>query len=175
MHKEPFIIRNSKPGEFEAIGKLMVAVYSQLDGFPKPWEQPAYYNLLLNIADFTKKPGTELLAAVTANDILLGGVVYFSDMQYYGSGGTATQEKNAAGFRLLAVDPNARGLGIGKLLTEACIQKAKDAKLSQMIIHSTKAMQTAWKMYENMGFKKSEDLDFLQGELPVFGFRLRFN
>jgi hypothetical protein len=35
-----------------------------------------------------------------------------------------------------------------------------------------KAMQTAWNMYENLGFKRSEDLDFMQGELPVFGFRL---
>jgi N-acetylglutamate synthase-like GNAT family acetyltransferase len=93
-------------------------------------------------------------------------------MQYYGSGGTATQEKNAAGFRLLAVDPKARGLGIGKLLTIACINKAKESGISQLIIHSTKAMQTAWKMYESIGFKRSEDLDFMQGELPVFGFRL---
>ncbi|MCF6132947.1 GNAT family N-acetyltransferase [Flavobacterium wongokense] len=174
MDATQFIIRNAKPEEFEAIGKLMVAVYSQLEGFPKPLEQPAYYNLLLNIGDFTHKPSTELLVAVTSENVLLGGVVYFGDMQYYGSGGTATQEKNAAGFRLLAVSPDARGMGIGKLLTEACIQKAKESKLSQMIIHSTKAMQTAWKMYENMGFKRAEDLDFLQGELPVFGFRLYF-
>jgi hypothetical protein len=41
-----------------------------------------------------------------------------------------------------------------------------------MIIHTTKAMQTAWKMYEDIGFKRSIDLDFMQGELPVFGFRL---
>jgi len=34
------------------------------------------------------------------------------------------------------------------------------------------AMFTAWKMYETMGFKRSEDLDFKQGALPVFGFRL---
>ena len=41
-----------------------------------------------------------------------------------------------------------------------------------MIIHTTIAMQTAWKMYENMGFKRSDDLDFMQEALPVFGFRL---
>jgi hypothetical protein len=41
-----------------------------------------------------------------------------------------------------------------------------------MIIHTTMAMQTAWRMYESMGFKRSEDLDFMQGDLPVYGFRL---
>jgi len=34
------------------------------------------------------------------------------------------------------------------------------------------SMQTAWRMYENLGFKRSADLDFMQGELPVYGFRL---
>ncbi|HET6768301.1 MAG TPA: GNAT family N-acetyltransferase [Chitinophagaceae bacterium] len=172
MTKQEFAIRNAKPAEFAEIGKLMVRVYSQLEGFPKQDEQPAYYKMLANIGELTKKPETELLVAVSNDNKIKGAVVYFSDMQYYGSGGTATKEKNAAGFRLLAVDPSIRGKGIGKLLTKECIRKAKEKSLSQVIIHSTKAMQTAWKMYEGMGFKRSEDLDFLQGELPVFGFRL---
>jgi GNAT superfamily N-acetyltransferase len=164
-------IRNARPDEFDTIGKLMVDVYSKLEGFPKPLEQPAYYNLLANIGDLTAKPKTELLVAVSSENKILGAVVYFGDMQHYGSGGRAATEKNAAGFRLLAVDPASRGFGIGKLRAEACIDKARITKRSQIIIHSTKAMETAWKMYERMGFKRSEDLDFLQGTLPVYGFR----
>jgi GNAT superfamily N-acetyltransferase len=173
MNKQEYAIRNAKPDEYEEIGKLMLQVYSQLDGFPKVTEQPDYYKMLANVGELTKKPETELLAAVSPDGRIAGGVVYFGDMKYYGSGGTATGEQNAAGFRLLFVDPLARGRGIGKLLTNECIRKAKDKKLSQVIIHTTMAMQTAWKMYENLGFKRSEDLDFMQGELPVFGFRLR--
>jgi predicted N-acetyltransferase YhbS len=93
-------------------------------------------------------------------------------MLHYGSGGIATKELNASGFRLLAVDTSVRGKGIGKLLTAECIQKAKNKKSNQVIIHTTMAMQTAWKMYESFEFKRSEDLDFMQGDLPVFGFRL---
>lgn len=169
---QQYTIRNAKPNEFKTIGKLMVQVYSQLDGFPKESEQPNYYKMLANIGEFTTKPDTELLVAVANDGKILGGVVYFNDMKHYGSGGTATAEQNTAGFRLLAVDPSARGLGIGKLLTNECIQKAREKKLKQVVIHSTMAMQTAWKMYENLGFKRSEDLDFMQGELQVFGFRL---
>lgn len=172
MSKQEYTIRNAKPKEFEEIGKLMVQVYSQLDGFPKEPEQPNYYKMLSNIGELTKKPETELLAAVSSDNRIAGAVVYFSDMKYYGSGGTATKEENASGFRLLAVDTLVRGHGIGKLLTNECIRKAKDKKLSQVVIHTTKAMQTAWKMYESLGFKRSEDLDFMQEELPVFGFRL---
>ena len=175
MSNQEYTIRNATPGEFDEIGRLMVLVYSQLEGFPKESEQPGYYKMLYNVGELTNNPGTELLVAVSSEDKIVGGVVYFNNVQYYGSGGTATKEKNAAGFRLLAVDPFTRGQGIGKLLTNECIRKAKEKKHSQVIIHSTNAMQTAWKMYESLGFKRSEDLDFLQGELPVFGFRLLLN
>lgn len=127
--------------------------------------------MLANVGELTTKPETELLVASSADEIA-GAVVFFGDMKYYGSGGTATKEQNAAGFRLLAVHHAIRGQGIGKLLTQECIRKARDKKLYQIIIHTTMAMQTAWKMYENIGFKRSSDLDFIQGKLPVFGFRL---
>jgi hypothetical protein len=61
---------------------------------------------------------------------------------------------------------------VGKLTdqpgTELLIAVTTEGKIA----HTTMAMQTAWKMYENLGFKRSEDLDFRQGELSVFGFRL---
>ncbi|WP_166923581.1 GNAT family N-acetyltransferase [Flavobacterium poyangense] len=171
MNPSNCTIRNAHPSEFDEIGKLLILVYSQLDGFPKENEQPNYYKMLANIGDFTNHPETELLVATDDQDAILGAVVYFNNMKYYGSGGIATQEQNTAGFRLLGVDTKARGKGIGKFLTEACINKAKSNQLNQLIIHSTLAMKTAWKMYENLGFKRSEDLDFMQGDLAVFGFR----
>jgi GNAT superfamily N-acetyltransferase len=174
MVKTPYTIRNARQEEFEIIGKLMVTVYAQLEGFPKQHEQPAYYQMLANVGTLAERPGASLLVATSPEEEIAGAVVYFGDMQYYGSGGTATREQDAAGFRLLAVDPSKRGQGIGKLLVSACIQRAKTQQRKQMIIHTTQAMQTAWKMYKEMGFERSEDLDFLQGTLPVYGFRLVF-
>jgi len=172
MLQPTYWVRNARVDEFEEIGRLMVQVYSQLEGFPKESDQPEYYKMLANIGAFTDKPGTELLVAVAPDDSIVGGVVYFSDMKYYGAGGTATLEQNTSGFRLLAVGPLIRGHGIGKLLTGECIRKARENKHSRVVIHTTLSMQRAWKMYEGLGFKRSQDLDFMQGELPVFGFRL---
>ncbi|MTI22057.1 GNAT family N-acetyltransferase [Fulvivirga sp. RKSG066] len=167
-----YTVRDAKPTEFEQIGELMVKVYSQLDGFPTAEEQPDYYKMLAEIGELTKNEGIRLFTAVNEKDEIVGAVVYIKDMKDYGSGGIATMEQNAAGFRLLAVDPEARGKGIGKLLTNACIDQAKEDGRGQVIIHSTEAMDIAWGMYEKIGFKRSIDLDFQQGRLPVFGFRL---
>lgn len=173
MNETNFQIRNAKPSEFQEIGKLMVEVYSKLEGFPSPADQPQYYHKLSNVGEFTKNSDTEILVAVSAENKIAGAVVYFNDMKNYGSGGSATSEKNTAGFRLLAVDPEIRGKGIGKLLTLDCIRRARENNLSQMIIHSTKAMQTAWKMYEKIGFINAPELDFMQQDFPVYGFRLK--
>ncbi len=168
-----YIIREAKSKEFHEIGKLLVRVYAQLPDFPNEIDQPDYYKTLANVGDFTQSPGVKLLVASTAKNKIGGAVLYFGNMKYYGSGGSAPKQKNTAGFRLLAVDHDARGHGLGKRLSERCIEIARKENQGQMIIHTTGAMQLAWRMYERMGFKRSEDLDFMQGELKVFGFRLK--
>jgi hypothetical protein len=55
----------------------------------------------------------------------------------------------------------------------ACIEKARGKNHGQVIIHSTAYMKVAWKMYEKLGFERSEDLDFKQEDLQVYGFRLQ--
>jgi len=168
-----FMIREAGKDEFEALGRLMIEVYSRLEGFPSRDEQPGYYEMLANIGGFTAKKDAQVLVAVSPEGGLAGGVVYFGDMAEYGSGGIATTVRHASGIRLLGVSNRYRGQGIGKALTLACIQRAKDRGHLQVVLHTTQAMQVAWGLYERMSFERSPDLDFMQGELPVFGFRLR--
>lgn len=167
-----FTIRAANQEEHRLVGQLLVSVYAQIPGFPDRNTQPQYYHLLEHIGTKTEQPGTEILVAVTPSNELWGAVVYFGDMQYYGSGGSATQEQDAAGFRLLAVANAARGQGVGLALSEACIQKARTQSRKRVVIHTTKAMPVAWSMYKKMGFQRSPDLDFMQEDLEVFGFRL---
>lgn len=164
-------IEEADPDDHRPLGALLVRAYAALEGFPRPHEQPAYYELLENIGQFAAKPGVKLLVARLHGN-LAGGVVYFSDMSQYGAAGIAASIRDASGFRLLGVDPSARGHGIGRKLTLACIEEAKSRGHRQVVIHSTRAMSTAWRMYERLGFVQSEDLDFMQGSLAVFGFRM---
>jgi GNAT superfamily N-acetyltransferase len=165
-------VRELRKDEFAALGKLMVDVYSNLAGFPGPDKQPGYYEMLRNIGRFSEKNDARVLVAISADDDLVGGIVYFGDMAEYGSGGTATTVKNASGIRLLGVSAQARGMGAGKALARACIQLAKDKGHSHVVLHTTQPMQVAWSLYEKLGFERSKDLDFVQEGLPVYGFRL---
>jgi len=165
-------IREIRKEEFERLGQLMVDVYSRLDGFPGRDEQPRYYEMLANVGRFAEKKDVKVLVALSADNELAGGVIYFGDMAEYGSGGTAIRVSNASGIRLLAVDPRFRGMGAGKALTETCIRLAQEKGHAQVVLHTTQAMKVAWGLYESLGFERSEDLDFMQETLHVYGFRL---
>jgi len=164
--------REANTAEFESLGALMVKVYSQLEDFPSEKEQPSYYQRLRDVGAFTSCPKAKLFVAVSEKGIVDGGVVYFGDMKYYGAGGEATVNQDAAAFRLLAVNPKIRGKGLGRQLIECCIDQAKKDGHKSMVIHSTKTMMVAWKMYERMGFERFTEIDFIQEELAVYGFRL---
>ncbi len=168
----PFKIRTAVPAEYKRIGELMVHAYSRIENFPKPNELPSYFEMLANVGDLTKNEGSEIIVAADDQGVIKGAVVYIGVMKYYGSKGVAPQAQDAAGFRLLAVDPDSGKQGIGKQLSLACIDKAKAEGKKQLIIHTTHAMHNAWKMYEKIGFKRSEDLDFEQANVYVSGFRL---
>jgi ribosomal protein S18 acetylase RimI-like enzyme len=165
-------IRAATRDEHGALGRLMVAVYSTLDGFPGPAEQPAYYTMLADVGRLAEQPGIELVVAVDGGRVI-GGVVYVGDLASYGASGAVAHERDASGFRLLAVDPAARGTGAGRALVDACLARARARGHRAVVIHTTRAMRTAWGMYERLGFRRAPELDFVQGgALEVFGFRL---
>jgi len=166
-----YVIREAYSNEFSKLGELMVSVYSQLEGFPNQEEIPDYYDNLRNVGDFTKKPKTKLIVAVSNKGTIDGGLVYFGDMSYYGAGEISTTSQKAAAFRLLAVDSKTRGKGLGKLLIEACFKHARKEGFNQLLIHSTKYMMVAWKMYERMGFVRFPEIDFEKSGVKVYGFR----
>ncbi|WP_299457205.1 GNAT family N-acetyltransferase [uncultured Microscilla sp.] len=165
-------IREAQSNEYKALGQLMLRVFSSLEGFPSRAEHPTYYALLDNVGKLNEKASTEILIARSTDNELLGGVVFVGNMQDYSSKGVTTTIQNASGIRLLVVSPAARGQGVGKALTEACLQRARNLESQQMILHTTQAMKVAWGMYERMGFARLPSLDFRQGDLMVYGFYL---
>jgi GNAT superfamily N-acetyltransferase len=165
-------IRPARADEYESLGKLLVKAYAALPGMPQPDEQPDYYAMLANVAARAAKPALTVFVATNEAGALCGSVDFIDDMRQYGSGGPASEVIDAVGIRLLAVDDAFRGKGIGKALTQFCIARARQLGKMKVVLHTTRAMQTAWTMYEGLGFVRFPAIDFRQGNLEVFGFRL---
>jgi ribosomal protein S18 acetylase RimI-like enzyme len=164
-------IRPVRAEEYEALGKLLVAAYGMLPGMPSPQELPDYYAMLANVAGRATKSALTVYVATEA-DRLLGSIDFIDDMAQYGAGGTADTVEDAAGIRLLAVDNAFRRKGVGKALTLFCIDRARASGKARLVLHTTRAMQTAWTMYESLGFVRFPEIDLHPGKLQVFGFQL---
>ena len=161
----------ARADEYERLGKLLVKAYAALPGMP----QPDYYAMLADVAGRAARPSLTVFVATGEQGDLLGGIDFIADMRHYGSGGTASTVTDAVGIRLLAVDNAFRGKGTGSALTQFCIKRARALGKAGVVLHTTKAMQAAWAMYEGLGFVRFPEIDFRQGSLEVFGFRLNLD
>jgi len=88
--------------------------------------------------------------------ILDGGGHLFLAMEdgvVIGSAALVNEHDGVYELAKMAVDPAARGKGIGKILIEHCLQKAKDIQAKTILLYSNSQLTTAISMYEKYGFK----------------------
>lgn len=72
---------------------------------------------------------------------------------------TNIYEKDWSYIRFVTVDPDYRGYGIGKKLTEMCIDKAKETNEILVALHTSEFMNAARHIYEKLGFTILKELD----------------
>lgn len=63
-------------------------------------------------------------------------------------------------LRLLAVAREARGSGVGRLLVEECIRRARAAGARELGLHTSRSMAVARALYARMGFVRAPEHDF---------------
>jgi ribosomal protein S18 acetylase RimI-like enzyme len=66
-------------------------------------------------------------------------------------------------IRYVGVHPNFEGNGIGKKLTQQCIDKAKETGEKTIALHTSEFQNAARQIYESLGFIKIKEIE------PVFG------
>jgi len=62
-------------------------------------------------------------------------------------------------IRMVGVNPKFKGNGIGKQLTQMCIDSAKNSKEKIIALHTSEYMNAARHVYESLGFKQTKELE----------------
>jgi GNAT superfamily N-acetyltransferase len=130
---------------------VAVAAY-EADGWLRPGD--TYRAALADAA--TRAREAELLVAVDGDGRVLGTVTVCLP----GTPWAEVCQPGEVEFRILAVDPPARGRGVGAVLVDAVIQGARNLGVARVVLSSTVGMLSAQRIYQSMGFIRLPDRDW---------------
>lgn len=159
-------IREVRPDEWDALGDVTLAAYTALPGAHL---DNGYADELRDVG--ARAAGAEVLVAVTTvgDRRVVGGVTYVPGPGPYAE----LVEEGEAGFRHLAVAPDCEGSGVGRRLVEACIERARAAGRSRLVLHTTPWMTRAQELYQRLGFERAPELDWVPvPTVPLLGYAL---
>jgi GNAT superfamily N-acetyltransferase len=141
------------PSEYEALGDLTVRAYRSLPGHAL---SPEYAAVLADVAERARQ--AEVLVVHDGDGTLLGGVTYVADD---GSPYAEFEGADAAAFRMLAVDPAAQGRGVGRVMVQACIDRARRDGKRRLTLMTTGSMDAAHHLYGRLGFRRTPESDMI--------------
>jgi ribosomal protein S18 acetylase RimI-like enzyme len=151
---DPVAVREAHAAEYEALGDLTLAAY-RADGWLDGDED--YAAQLRDAGGRARAARTRLLAAVDGSSgQLLGSVTFVLP----GSPLTEVARAEEAEFRMLAVDPAARGRGVGRLLVQACVDAARAAGCRRLVLSTYATLPAAERLYGAFGFERDPSRDW---------------
>ena len=160
-------IRDAHGDELDVAAAVMVDAYEQYIPADAAGPLAGYRE---EIRDVRRRLADATLIVAEDRGRIAGAVTYYPDAR---RDRAAPWPAGWACFRLLAVHPDARGRGIGRLLTEECIRRARDEGCAAVALHTTELMAVARAMYERMGFTRVPQFDFEpMPHLHVLAYRL---
>ena len=142
-------VEPAQPHDFARIAELTVAVYVGGE-----LATDAYTPQLADVAG--RASHSDLLVARDAEGLIVGSVA----LVLSGDFGQVTTSEEEAAFRMLVVEPDARGRGIGELLVTTCLERARAAGKRRMVLSTDPRMTAAHRLYERLGFRRLTERDW---------------
>lgn len=150
-------IREAQADEYAAAGAVTAAAYREFARAGDPdWE-----DYLRRIEDVAERAQRTTIFVALDGERIVGCATLELDGRTDDHHGDL--EPHEAHIRMLGVDPDVRGRGVGRALMAACEERAVGAGRSLMTLDTTHRMTAARTMYERLGYVRGEDRVFPDG------------
>jgi ribosomal protein S18 acetylase RimI-like enzyme len=151
---EPARLRDFRAADAPRVDRLALAAFAQFKAHYSDW--PAMVASLGRMA--TLAENGDIILAEQA-DKIVGAVVYVAPRRPKPS----CFDVEWPIIRMLVVDPECRGLGAGRALTEECISRAQRDGAPVIALHTSPFMTVALSLYVRMGFERLREGPFVFG------------
>ena len=149
-----FTIRTASAGDHDAADAVARRAFAEYEG-----TYPEWIPVLRDGKPMSRIAGEGELVVAESDGRIVGCVGYIPP----GRSRNAVFEKDWAALRFMAVDPQARGLGISRSLAQECARRAKRDGATHLALFTSPAMAIAIAMYKRMGSRFVRRID------PVYG------
>ena len=166
-HEGRTLVRDAGVADLDQVSLLIRDAYQEYQAHfaPQHWEGYAR-----DIMDVRSRLDTSELIVAENPGGLVGAVTFYPNISPSNQGGWPA---GWTGIRLLAVSPDARGMGVGRVLMDECLRRSRLMSATAMGLHTTELMAVARAMYARMGFVQVPEYDFqAEPEVLVLGYRL---
>lgn len=139
------VIRPYSPSDAEAVNATAQAAFAQYRDIYSDWEV-----LERGVSSMAALAGSGEIIVAETDGAVAGAVAYI------GPGVSPRAEFFEPEWpiiRMLVVNPSVRGRGIGRELTQACVDLARRDGAKVIALHTSPAMQVALALYLRMGFQ----------------------
>ena len=162
------VLRDAAVDDADAVRELTLKAYGQYSDRMTPSAWTALLEAI-RVALSTGGPAQQIVAERAGS--MVGSVMLFPPYaEAYSASAPRAQWPE---IRLLAVTPEARGLGVGKLLVNACIQRARAMGAQAIGLHTSSSMREAIRLYENLGFERDPTHDIrVEGAEHIDAYKL---
>jgi ribosomal protein S18 acetylase RimI-like enzyme len=145
-------IREAVPEDYEELSRLITEAYEEFaETLGDDWE--GYRDELADIARRAAR-GNQFVAETEGRAV--GTVTYYPPREDEAAAGEWWWwPKGFAYLRALGVDPAARGRGVGRALTIACIERARADGAAGIALNTLSFMPAATALYEGLGFRQT--------------------
>lgn len=138
-----YILRDPQPGDMGWIIHRQAVLYAQEYGWNSEFEALITQIVATFMREFD--PRAERCWVAEKDGKVVGSVFL------------VRQDADTAKLRLLYVDAQARGLGIGSRLVEECLRFARLAGYKRMVLWTNSVLTDARRIYDKAGFKLVEE------------------
>jgi DNA-binding MarR family transcriptional regulator/GNAT superfamily N-acetyltransferase len=138
------VLRDPRPGDLGWIVHRQAILYAEEYGWNQEYEALAAGILAQFVQTFD--PAREAAWVAEVNGRVVGSIFLVRG-----------DAPGVGKLRLLYVEPEMRGTGVGKLLVEACIARARAAGHGTLILWTNSVLTAARRLYERAGFVLVEE------------------
>jgi ribosomal protein S18 acetylase RimI-like enzyme len=149
-----FVLRDYQKEDAAQVNRVALAAFDQYKMAYSDW--PTFSQGIGNMSALAAHG--EIIVAQQADEIV-GAVAYVGP----GQPKSDFFDPHWPIIRMLVVQPEKRGQGIGRALTQACIDRAMRDGCDLIALHTTPIMQVALALYLRMGFVFLKDARVIRG------------